>query len=67
MIYCGIYINCSDMDLSDAVLADRYKVYRELCRGYYGITWGAFDLSAAKPGNKVCIKVLISCQQATDL
>lgn len=45
------------MDLTDSVLADRYKVYGELCRGYYGITWGAFDLSASNPGNKVCIKV----------
>ena len=45
------------MDLTDSVLASRYKVYGELCRGYYGITWGAFDLSAAKTGNKVCIKV----------
>lgn len=44
------------MDLTDSVLADRYKVYGELCRGYYGITWGAFDLSASNPGNKVCIK-----------
>ena len=45
------------MDLSDSVLAGRYKVYGELCRGYYGITWGAFDLSLSKPGNTVCIKV----------
>lgn len=45
------------MDLTDSVLAGRYKVYGELCRGYYGITWGAFDLSAAQPGSKVCIKV----------
>ena len=46
------------MDLSDSVLAGRYKVCGELCRGYYGITWGAFDLSVAKPGkNHVCIKV----------
>lgn len=44
------------MDLTDSVLADRYKVYGELCRGYYGITWGAFDLSASNPGNKVCVK-----------
>ena len=46
------------MDLTDSLLAGRYKVYGELCRGYYGITWGAFDISAAaKTGNKVCIKV----------
>ena len=45
------------MDLTDSVLAGRYKVYGELCRGYYGITWGAFDLSVPKPENNVCIKV----------
>lgn len=45
------------MDLSGSVLAGRYRVYGELCRGYYGITWGAFDLSLSKPGNTVCIKV----------
>ena len=45
------------MDLSDSVLGGRYRVYGELCRGYYGITWGAFDLSLSKPGNTVCIKV----------
>ena len=48
------------MDLTDSVLAGRYKVYGELCRGYYGITWGAFDLSVAEPGNNVCIKVSLA-------
>ena len=51
------------MDLTDSVLADRYKVYGELCRGYYGITWGAFDLSASNPGNKVCVKVRFRLMQ----